>query len=48
LYPNSKKTYAELYKERYDALKPYWEGKKITFTLPEDDRVTTGTISFVG
>ena len=48
LYPNSKKTYAELYKERYDALKTYWEGKKITFTLPGDDRITSGTISFVG
>lgn len=48
LYPNSKKTYAELYKERYDALKPYWEDKKMTFVLPGDDEVTTGTISFVG
>lgn len=48
LYPNSKKTYAELYKEKYNALKPYWEGKKMTFTLPGDDEITTGTISFVG
>ncbi len=48
LYPNSKKTYAELYKERYDALKPYWEGKKLTFTIPGDTESTTGIIYFVG
>ncbi len=50
LYPGDPdwKTYAQVYQERYTALKKYWEGKTIQTTFPEDTEPTIGTIDFVG
>jgi len=42
------RTYAEVYQERYDALKGNWEGKTINAVLVEEEEPTIGTIDFVG
>ncbi len=49
IYPESTKTYKEIYDENYEKIKDNWNGKKITLTFPDENNTNitiTWTIDY--